>query len=85
MHLQTYRCIKVRILVNGCFQRENALVTTVKQARSREKKFKISVMNTPFIELQVNFDGTQYIKITDHNHAPNPDEIIAMEFKSKII
>ena len=34
---------------------------------------------------RVNFDGTQYIKISDHIHAPNPDEIIAMEFKSKVI
>ncbi|CAF4623355.1 unnamed protein product [Didymodactylos carnosus] len=33
---------------------------------------------------RVTFDGTQYIKLTDQNHAPNPDEIIAAEFKSKI-
>ncbi|CAF4653473.1 unnamed protein product, partial [Didymodactylos carnosus] len=33
---------------------------------------------------RVTFDGTQYIKLTDHSHALNPDEIIAAEFKSKI-
>ncbi|CAF1001416.1 unnamed protein product [Didymodactylos carnosus] len=33
---------------------------------------------------RVTFDGTQYIKLTDHSHAPNPDEIIAAEFNSKI-
>lgn len=33
---------------------------------------------------RVRFDGTEYIKVTDHVHAPNPEEIIAMEFKSNI-
>ncbi|CAM4845887.1 unnamed protein product, partial [Rotaria magnacalcarata] len=30
---------------------------------------------------RVRFDGTEYIKVTDHLHAPNPEEIIAMKFK----
>ncbi|CAF5185451.1 unnamed protein product, partial [Rotaria sp. Silwood1] len=29
-------------------------------------------------------DGTGYIKVTDHLHAPNPEEIISVEFKSNI-
>ncbi|CAF1240954.1 unnamed protein product [Didymodactylos carnosus] len=33
---------------------------------------------------RVTFDGTQYIKLTDHSHVSNPDEIIDAEFKSKI-
>jgi hypothetical protein len=32
----------------------------------------------------VRFDGTGYAKITDHLHAPNPDETISVELKSKI-
>jgi FLYWCH zinc finger domain len=34
---------------------------------------------------RITFDDTQYIKLTDHIHAPNPDDIIAAEFKSKMI
>ncbi|CAF2935955.1 unnamed protein product [Rotaria sp. Silwood2] len=30
------------------------------------------------------FDGAQYVKLNDHIHPPNPDEVIAAEFKSKI-
>ena len=30
------------------------------------------------------FNGTQYVKLNDHMYPPNPDEIIATEFKSKI-
>ncbi len=33
---------------------------------------------------RVRFDGTEYIKVTDHVHAPNPEETISMEFKSNI-
>ena len=32
----------------------------------------------------VRFDGTEYITVMDHVHAPNPDETILMEFKSNI-
>ncbi|CAF0992510.1 unnamed protein product [Didymodactylos carnosus] len=34
---------------------------------------------------RVTFDNPQYIKVTDHKHAPNPDEMIAMKLKSEII
>ncbi|CAF2102258.1 unnamed protein product [Rotaria magnacalcarata] len=34
---------------------------------------------------RVCFDGLQYLKVTDHVHAPCPEELIAMEFKSKIV
>ena len=30
------------------------------------------------------FDGIEYVKVTDHVHAPNPEEFISMEFKSII-
>ncbi|CAF1427703.1 unnamed protein product, partial [Rotaria sp. Silwood1] len=33
---------------------------------------------------RVRFDGTGYIKVTDHLHAPNPEETISVEFKSNI-
>ncbi|CAF1522446.1 unnamed protein product [Rotaria sp. Silwood1] len=33
---------------------------------------------------RVRFDGTGYIKVTDHLHAPNPEETISMEFNSNI-
>jgi hypothetical protein len=33
---------------------------------------------------RVTFDGDQYNTITEHVHAPNPEEIISAEFKSKI-
>ncbi|CAF3471643.1 unnamed protein product [Rotaria sp. Silwood1] len=33
---------------------------------------------------RVRFDGTDYIKVTDHLHAPNPEETISVEFKSNI-
>ncbi|CAM4846255.1 unnamed protein product, partial [Rotaria magnacalcarata] len=33
---------------------------------------------------RVRFDGAEYIKVTEHFHAPNPEEIISMEFKSNI-
>ncbi|CAF2617287.1 unnamed protein product [Rotaria sp. Silwood2] len=33
---------------------------------------------------RVCFDGTQYVKVTDHIHAPTPEEIISIQFKSKI-
>ncbi|CAF4499777.1 unnamed protein product, partial [Rotaria sp. Silwood2] len=34
---------------------------------------------------RVCFNGTTYDKVTDHNHASNPEEIISMESKSNII
>ena len=34
---------------------------------------------------RVRFDGTQYNNVTDHNHAPNPDQLIAAEYRSRII
>ncbi|CAF4491985.1 unnamed protein product, partial [Rotaria sp. Silwood2] len=34
---------------------------------------------------RVCFNGATYDKVTDHNHASNPEEIISMEFKSNII
>ncbi|CAF1331470.1 unnamed protein product [Rotaria sp. Silwood1] len=33
---------------------------------------------------RVRFDGPGYIKVTDHVHAPNPEETISVEFKSNI-
>ena len=30
---------------------------------------------------RVCFDGIKYVKVTDHVHTPNPEEIISMEFK----
>ena len=33
---------------------------------------------------RITFDGDQYNKITEHVHAPNPEETISAEFKSKI-
>ncbi|CAF5002351.1 unnamed protein product, partial [Rotaria sp. Silwood1] len=33
---------------------------------------------------RVRFDGTGYIKVTDHLHVPNPEETISVEFKSNI-
>ena len=30
------------------------------------------------------FDGIEYVRVTDHAHAPNPEEIISMELKSII-
>jgi hypothetical protein len=30
------------------------------------------------------FDGTQYVKITVHIHAPNPGETVSVGLKSKI-
>lgn len=33
---------------------------------------------------RVRFDDTQYIIVTEHNHAPNPEQMIANAFKSKI-
>ena len=30
------------------------------------------------------FDGIEYVKVTDHVHAPNPEEFVSMEFKSII-
>jgi hypothetical protein len=29
---------------------------------------------------RVRFDGKGYVKVTDHVHAPNPEETISMEF-----
>ena len=29
----------------------------------------------------LRFDGIECVKVTDHAHAPNPEEIISMEFK----
>ena len=29
----------------------------------------------------MHFDGIEYVKVTDHTHAPNPKEILSMEFK----
>ncbi|CAF3356738.1 unnamed protein product [Rotaria socialis] len=34
---------------------------------------------------RVRFDSLQYLKVTDHVHAPCPEESIAIEFKSKIV
>lgn len=34
---------------------------------------------------RVRCDGLQYVNVTDHIHAPCPEELIAMEFKSKIV
>lgn len=34
---------------------------------------------------RVRFDGSQYLTVTDHVHAPCPEESIAIEFKSKIV
>ena len=33
---------------------------------------------------RIHFDGIEYVKVTNHAHAPNPEEIIPMEFKSII-
>ena len=33
---------------------------------------------------RVRFDETEYVKVTDHVHAPNPEEIISMGLKSII-
>ena len=33
---------------------------------------------------RLRFDGIEYVKVTDHDHARNPEEIILMEFKSII-
>jgi hypothetical protein len=33
---------------------------------------------------RVRFDGIEYAKVTDHVHAPNPEETISMEFRSNI-
>ncbi|CAF2940522.1 unnamed protein product [Rotaria sp. Silwood2] len=33
---------------------------------------------------RIRFDGTGYIKVTDHVHASNPEETISVEFKSNI-
>ena len=33
---------------------------------------------------RVTFDNTECINLTDHNHAPNPDEITSAKFKSKV-
>ena len=30
------------------------------------------------------FNGTQYVKLNNHMHPPNPDEVIAAEFKWKV-
>ena len=30
---------------------------------------------------RVHFDGIEYVRVTDHVHAPNPEEFISMEFK----
>ncbi|CAF2250032.1 unnamed protein product [Rotaria magnacalcarata] len=34
---------------------------------------------------RASFDGAIYIKVNDHIHAPNPEETIATEYKSKIV
>jgi hypothetical protein len=34
---------------------------------------------------RITSDGALYKKLTDHNHVPNPEEMIAAEFKSRII
>ena len=33
---------------------------------------------------RVRFNIIEYVKVTDHVHAPNPEEIISMEFRSII-
>lgn len=33
---------------------------------------------------RVRLDGLEYLKTTEHNHAPNPEETISAEFKSTI-
>ena len=33
---------------------------------------------------RLRFDGIEYVKVTDHAHAPNSEDIISMEFKSII-
>ena len=32
----------------------------------------------------VRFDGIEYVKVTNHVHTPNPEEIISMKLKSII-
>ncbi|CAF3602513.1 unnamed protein product [Rotaria socialis] len=34
---------------------------------------------------RASFDGAIYIKVNDHIHAPNPEETIATEYKSKFV
>jgi len=33
---------------------------------------------------RVTFDSMEYTILTDHNHVPNPDELISIEFKAKV-
>ncbi len=33
---------------------------------------------------RVTFNNMEYVKLTDHNHVPNPDELILIEFKAKV-
>ena len=33
---------------------------------------------------RVASENSEYVKLTDHNHVPNPDELLSIEFKAKI-
>jgi len=33
---------------------------------------------------RLTFDNMEYNLLTDHNHVPNPDELISIEFKAKV-
>ncbi|CAF0775449.1 unnamed protein product [Adineta steineri] len=52
-----------------------------RRAKSSETTWRCSKNNCAG---RVRFDNIKYVSITDHNHAPNPEQTIANEFKSKI-